>query len=308
LTAPGGQAGSSSRIENYLGFPSGISGQDLATRAYTQAQKFGADVLIARSAVRLACGRTPYAVELDGGTRIPARTIIIATGTQYRRQPLENLSRFEGAGVHYSATFMEAQLCGGDEVIVVGGGNSAGQAAVFLAGTARRVYVLVRSSQLADTMSRYLVRRIEDNPAIVLHTRTEIVALGGTDRLEHVRWRHSVTGAVDEHAIRHVFVMTGASPNTGWLDGCVALDERDSLKRDRICSPTTCWRAAGRSRVGHTCLKPACQGFLPSATSDQGISSAWRRPWARARSQFPLSTRCYTSSKRSMEHHEQSDT
>jgi thioredoxin reductase (NADPH) len=237
VTAPGGQAGSSSRIENYLGFPTGISGQELATRAYTQAQKFGADVLIARSAMRLACDRRPYAIALEDGVRVSARSIVIATGAQYRRLPLENLSRFEGAGVYYSATFMEAQLCNGDDVIVVGGGNSAGQAAVFLAETARRVHVLVRSGQLADTMSRYLVRRIEEHPAIELHANTEIVVLDGDLRLERVRWRRNDTGTVEEHTIGHVFLMTGAIPNTQWLDGCVALDDRGFIRTGQDLHP-----------------------------------------------------------------------
>src|SRR5205823_4787115 len=164
--APGGQAGSSSKIENYLGFPTGISGQELAGRAYSQAQKFGADMIIARSAVKLACTKRPYAIEIEGGTKIPARAIVIATGAQYRRLPLENLSRYEGIGVYYGATYIEAQLCGNEEVIVVGGGNSAGQAAVFLADTAKHVHILIRSAVLADTMSRYLIRRIEDSPKI----------------------------------------------------------------------------------------------------------------------------------------------
>ena len=145
-SSPGGQAGSSSRIENYLGFPTGISGQELAARAYNQAQKFGAHMLVAKAA-RLICDRKPYVVELESGAQISTRTVLIATGAQYRKLPLENLSRFEGAGVYYGATFVEAQLCGGEEVIVVGGGNSAGQAAVFLAETAKRVYMLVRSNQ-----------------------------------------------------------------------------------------------------------------------------------------------------------------
>lgn len=237
VMAPGGQAGSSSRIENYLGFPTGVSGQELAGRAYTQAQKFGAEVLIAQNATALACLRTPYSIETDGGVRLPARAVIIATGARYRRLPLDNLSRFEGAGVYYGATFIEAQLCGGDEVIVVGGGNSAGQAAVFLAQTAERVHVLVRGGQLADSMSRYLIRRLEDNRAIVLHTRTEIVALEGSDRLEGVQWRHNDTGVVESVAIRHVFLMTGASPNSAWLDGCVALDERGFIKTGQDLTP-----------------------------------------------------------------------
>ena len=192
--APGGQAGSSSRIENYLGFPNGISGQELAARAYTQAQKFGAQVLIAKSATRLLGNQKPYIIEIDEGSHIQARTVIIATGAQYRRLALQNLSQFEGAGVYYGATFIEAQLCGGQEVIVVGGGNSAGQAAVFLARTVKRVHVLVRSGGLAETMSRYLIRRMEDNPAIVLRTHTEIIALEGGDHLERVRWRNNRIG------------------------------------------------------------------------------------------------------------------
>jgi thioredoxin reductase (NADPH) len=228
--APGGQAGSSSKIENYLGFPTGISGQDLAGRAYTQAQKFGAEMIIARSAVKLACTKRPYAIEVEGGRQIPARAIVIATGAQYRRLPLENLSNFEGIGVYYGATYIEAQLCGNEEVIVVGGGNSAGQAAVFLAETARHVHVLVRSEGLADTMSRYLIRRIEESPKITLHPLTEIDALEGNGRLDCVRWRNNQTGAVEVHRIHHVFLMTGADPNTGWLDGCVALDEKGFIK------------------------------------------------------------------------------
>lgn len=228
--APGGQAGSSSKIENYLGFPTGISGQDLAGRAYTQAQKFGAEMIIARSAVKLACTKRPYAIELEGGTRVPARAIVIATGAQYRRLPLKNLSNFEGIGVYYGATYIEAQLCGREDVIVVGGGNSAGQAAVFLSNTARHVHVLIRSEGLADTMSRYLIRRIEESPNITLHPFTEIDALEGNGKLECVRWRNNQTGATEIHRIHHVFLMTGASPNTGWLDGCIALDEKGFIK------------------------------------------------------------------------------
>ncbi len=179
-SSPGGQAGSSSRIENYLGFPTGISGQELASRAYLQARKFGAEVLIAKG-TRLICDRKPYIVEVESGGRIPARTVVIATGAEYRRLRLENLSRFEGAGVYYAATSVEAKLCDREEVIVVGGGNAAGQAAVYLAETAKRVHMLVRSTDLAENMSRYLIRRIRETPTIVLRPRTEIVALeGGT--------------------------------------------------------------------------------------------------------------------------------
>jgi thioredoxin reductase (NADPH) len=235
-SSPGGQAGSSSRIENYLGFPTGISGRELAGRAYTQAEKFGAQMLIARG-TRLSCERKPYIVEVESGARIPARTIVIATGAEYRKPRLENLSRFEGAGIYYGATFLEAQLCSGEEVIVVGGGNSAGQAAVFLAATTKRVHLLVRSAGLADTMSRYLIRRIEETPTITLRPRTEVTALEGGDHLESVRWRNRDTGQTEEHWIRHVFVMTGAAPNTGWLDGCVVLDAKGFIKTGPVLSP-----------------------------------------------------------------------
>jgi thioredoxin reductase (NADPH) len=228
--SPGGQAASSSRIENYLGFPTGISGQELAGRAYAQAQKFGAEILIARGAAALSCDRKPYELKVDEGPPVPARTVIIATGAQYRRPSLENLSKFEGAGIYYSATFMEAQLCSGDEVIVVGGGNSAGQAAVFLSQTTRRVHMLVRSSGLADSMSRYLIRRIEEIPTITLMTGTEIAALEGDTHLERVRWRDNATGNITGHDIRHIFLMTGVVPNTAWLAGCVALDAEGFIK------------------------------------------------------------------------------
>ncbi len=228
--APGGQAGSSSKIENYLGFPTGISGQDLAARAYTQAQKFGAQLMIANGAQRLACSRRPYAIEINDGSRVPARTVVIATGAEYRKLALWNLSQFEGAGVYYGATFMEAQLCVDEEVVVVGGGNSAGQAAVFLAQTAKRVHMLVRSEGLADTMSRYLIRRIEDSPVIALRTRAEITALEGGTHLERVSWQDHQTGELETHDIRHVFLMMGAAPSTQWLDGCIALDEQGFIK------------------------------------------------------------------------------
>jgi thioredoxin reductase (NADPH) len=235
-SSPGGQAGSSSRIENYLGFPAGISGLELAGRAYSQAQKFGAQVLIAKG-TRLACDRKPYVVEIENGVRIPARAIVVATGAGYRRPPLENLSRFEGAGVYYGATFMESQLCSGEEVIVVGGGNSAGQAAVFLTETVKRVHMLIRSAGLAESMSRYLIRRIEESPTIVLRPHTEIVALDGGNHLESVRWRNNQTEQIEEQIIRHVFMMTGADPNTGWLNGCVALDAKGFIKTGSDLSP-----------------------------------------------------------------------
>ena len=229
-TAPGGQAGSSSRIENYLGFPMGISGQELASRAYTQAQKFGAQLLIAHGAARLTCDRLPYAIEMEDGTRISARSVIIATGAAYRRLPVDNLSQFEGAGVYYAATFVESQLCSGDEVIVVGAGNSAGQAAVFLAQTAARVHMLVRGECLGKSMSRYLIRRIEQTPNITLRFKTEVVGLEGNGHLECVRCVDKPTGRIEARDVRHVFAMTGAVPSTQWLSGCLALDDNGFIK------------------------------------------------------------------------------
>jgi thioredoxin reductase (NADPH) len=227
--SPGGQAGSSSNIENYLGFPSGISGNNLASRAYIQAQKFGAQMLLANG-TKLTCDRKPYVVELENGSRVAARAVVIATGAKYRRLAIENLTRFEGVGIYYGATFVEAQVCKGEEVIVVGGGNSAGQAAVFLAETAKHVYILVRSAGLADTMSRYLIRRIEDTSNITVLGHTEIVALDGGDHLERVTWRNNQTSKAEEKNITHVFLMTGADPNTPWLARCVVLDNKGFIK------------------------------------------------------------------------------
>ncbi|HKW39750.1 MAG TPA: FAD-dependent oxidoreductase [Gemmatimonadales bacterium] len=230
--APGGQAGTSSNIENYLGFPLGISGQELAGRAYDQAQKFGARMLIAKTAVRLDCGRKPYRVLLDDGNgdALLARTIIIATGVEYRKLPIENLRRFENAGVYYAATQMERRMCLHEEVAVVGGANSAGQAAVFLAENAKRVHMVIRSDALSDTMSRYLISRIDAHPRIEQHTRTEIVGLEGNGHLERVSWRTGQGGPTEMRNLRHVFTMTGAEPSTKWLGACVALDGKGFVK------------------------------------------------------------------------------
>ena len=225
--APGGQAGSSSKIENYLGFPTGISGQALAGRALVQAQKFGTEVIVAGSALRLHPHERPYRIDFSRERSVRARTIIIASGAEYRRLPVENLDRLLGVGVYYAATHLEAQLCKGEEVCVIGGGNSAGQAAVFLAGVCSRVYILVRSSGLADSMSQYLVRRIEDSPNISLNPWTELTSLSGDSHLESVSWR-SREGETTRN-IRHVFLMTGAVPNTSWLGKCIATDSRGFL-------------------------------------------------------------------------------
>lgn len=236
--APGGQAGSSSKIENYLGFPTGLSGQELAARAIAQTEKFGAKMMVAHSVARLDCTRRPYKVVLDNGNRLAARAIVIATGAQYNKPRIGNLAQFEGRGIYYGATYMESQLCEQEELIVVGGGNSAGQAAVFLSQTASKVHMLVRSGALSDTMSRYLIQRIEENPGIELHYKTEIVALEGDTHLERVTWQDKTSGQTSVHDIRHVFIMAGASPRTDWLRGCVALDDKGFILTGRDLDAT----------------------------------------------------------------------
>jgi thioredoxin reductase (NADPH) len=230
---PGGQAGASSKIENYVGFPMGISGQELTGRAVVQAEKFGAQMMVGQKVVRIRCDQRPYQITLENGGIIDARSIVIATGAQYNKPNVENLEQFEGQGIYYAATVMEAQLCTGEEIIVVGGGNSAGQAAVFLAETVRKVYMLVRGKELSETMSRYLIQRIVENPAIELHFQTEIVALAGGSHLERVTWLNRATGEESLHDIRHAFVMAGASPRTDWLSGCLALDQQGFILTGR---------------------------------------------------------------------------
>jgi thioredoxin reductase (NADPH) len=222
--APGGQAGSSSRIENYLGFPTGLSGQELANSAIAQSEKFGAKIMVVRTVEGLNCDERPYRISLDDGQQIAARSIVLATGAAYNQPALPNIDRFTGRGIYYNATFMEGQLCSGEPVIVIGGGNSAGQVAVFLAQNTKGVRMLVRSAGLSATMSRYLIRRIEENPLIQLHFDSELVSLSGDEHLEEVSWRDKTTGEVTTKPVRHVFVMTGASPKTEWLAGCLSLD------------------------------------------------------------------------------------
>jgi thioredoxin reductase (NADPH) len=234
--APGGQAGASSRIENYLGFPTGITGEQLAGRAFIQAEKFGAQIAIARAATRLTCDRRPFTVECAGAPPVRGHAIIIASGAEYRKLPLPNLARFEGVGVYYGATQIEAQLCADEEIVVVGGGNSAGQAAVFLSGMTKMVHLLVRRGGLAESMSRYLIRRIEECSTITLRTRTEVVELEGTEHLECISWRNQ-DGSTEKRTIRHLFAMTGADPNTAWLGGCIALDNRQFVKTGADLQP-----------------------------------------------------------------------
>jgi thioredoxin reductase (NADPH) len=234
---PGGQAGSSSKIENYVGFPTGVSGLELTGRAVAQAEKFGAQMMVGKRVVLLNCDQRPYRLSLENGSLLQARSIIIAAGAQYNTPNIGNLKQFEGNGIYYAATFMESQLCGGDEVIVIGGGNSAGQAAVFLAETAKRVYMLVRGKTLSETMSRYLVQRITEHPVIELHLETELVSLEGDSRLERVTWLDRSSGEKSTREIRHVFVMAGASPHSDWLRGCVALDQQGFVLTGRDLDP-----------------------------------------------------------------------
>ncbi len=229
-SAPGGQAGTSSKIENYLGFPTGISGQRLAARAIFQARKFGAEIMVARPAVELQCARRPFEIRIGEDRSVMARAIVIATGAEYRRPNVSGAMRFENVGLYYSATHMESRLCQDEEVIVVGGGNSAGQAAVYLASSgARHVHMLVRRDGLAETMSAYLIQRIEQHPLITVHVRTEIVGFEGDRHLETVTWRDG-NGETEQRPIRHVFFMAGAVPHTEWLDGCIALDEKGFIR------------------------------------------------------------------------------
>ena len=225
-SAPGGQAGSSSRIENYLGFPMGLSGQELANRSIAQAQKFGAQLMVAQSVVHIDCSRQPYRIVLESGLKFNARSVVIATGAQYARLPVEEAEAFTGRGVYYNATYMEAQLCDSEEVAVVGGGNSAGQAAVFLAQTSSKVHLLVRSRQLSESMSQYLIARIEAHPRIEIHYLTQIVAVTGTAHLESIEWKDDSLGIKVNRPIRHVFVMAGAAPRTEWLEDSFVMDKK----------------------------------------------------------------------------------
>jgi thioredoxin reductase (NADPH) len=223
----GGQAGASARIENYLGFPTGISGHALASRAYVQAMKFGVTMAIPAPAGQLDCDAYPLRIVLCGSlVRLQARTVVLACGARYRRPPLANLKEFEGRGVYYWASPIEAQLCKLSEVVLVGGGNSAGQAAVFLAGHAKKVHMLIRGKALAATMSKYLVERIGAMRNIELHTHTEVVALDGNEAgLQRVAAINKVSGEGRTFDASHMFLFIGADPNTSWLQDCgVAVD------------------------------------------------------------------------------------
>jgi thioredoxin reductase (NADPH) len=245
--AYGGQAGTSSKIENYLGFPTGISGHALAGRAFVQAQKFGAAVHVAAVAVQLHCDSHPYGVELDDGRIVRGHAVVIATGAQYRKLDLPGLERYANTGVYHAATALEARLCNGEEVAIVGGGNSAGQAAMFLAGHCRHVHVMVRGSGLSSTMSHYLIQRIEASPHITLHAHTQLTRLEGERGLQRIYYKGR-DGIEQTCDCSHLFLMTGAVPNTEWLRGCVSLDDHGFVCTGADIPPdylqAACWDEA----------------------------------------------------------------
>lgn len=250
----GGQAGASARIENYLGFPTGISGHALAARAFTQAQKFGAEIAIPVSVTALECGgdaHTPgdlFTLRLDNGLGMLARSVVVASGARYRGIAIENLSLFEGAGVSYWASPVEARLCEGEEIALVGGGNSAGQAVVFMAPRVKHLHLVVRGESLEASMSRYLIERIAALPNITLHTRTEVTALQGdvAQGLTGATFRHRDSGAQWEGPLRHLFLFVGADPNAAWLAGCqVDVDDNGFVCTGQAGSGAA-WTAAGR--------------------------------------------------------------
>ncbi len=228
----GGQAGASARIENYLGFPSGISGMALAGRAFNQALKFGAEIAIPLEVSRLDCGESgrkagdPFRLQLTNGGSVQARTVVVASGARYRRPAIPNLEVFEGRGISYWASPVEAKLCEGEEVALVGGGNSAGQAVVFLAPKVKRLHLVVRGPSLQASMSRYLIDRIAALPNVVLHTGTEVALLEGdeTTGLTSVVFRERPAGTAHTCPLRHLFLFIGADPNASWLDGCIEVD------------------------------------------------------------------------------------
>jgi len=231
--APGGQAGTSSKIENYLGFPAGISGQGLASRAHLQALKFGVHFAISREVITIEQVGDAYKLTLEGGPSVTARTVVVASGAQYRKLTVDNYAKYENRGIYYAATAMESALCRDQEVIVVGGGNSAGQASLFLSRIADHVHHIVRGASFSETMSQYLISRIENSDRITVYTRSEISALEGNPSLQRVTWVNSNTGERLVRDISSVFVMIGAEPNTGWLFNTVRLDDKGFILTGR---------------------------------------------------------------------------
>jgi thioredoxin reductase (NADPH) len=248
--AAGGQAGTSSRIENYLGFPVGISGSELTMNAMIQAQKFGASLTVPANVTKLRADGGDRIVEFDDGSSVRCRCVLVASGMEYRRLDVDRLADFEGAGVYYAATEMEARQCGGDEVVVVGGGNSAGQATMYLSRYARKVNVIIRGSDLGKSMSRYLVERIGQLGNVEVHYESRVVALDGDGHLESVKIE-SGSGKAQTFQAPALFIFIGAAPHTGWLKGCLQLDRKgfvltgNSLPPESLASAS--WKSVSRS-------------------------------------------------------------
>lgn len=261
--APGGQAGTSSKIENYLGFPTGISGAALAGRGFMQAQKFGAKIMIPARLTAMSCGNPYHELNLDTGETVRCRFVVIASGARYRKPALAKLESLEGTGIYYGATYLESQLCRDEEIAIVGGGNSAGQAAVYLAETARKVFIIVRSEGLASSMSQYLIRRIETTPNIELLSWTEVVELEGETSLLGLRWRNSRTGEETQRPVRHLFIFIGAAPNTDFLSNAVLTDSKGF-----ICT------GAEVTQPGRESSWPLARAPYPLETSCPGVFAA----------------------------------
>ncbi len=276
--AIGGQAGSSSRIENYMGFPTGISGADLCWRGEVQAMKFGTRFAVPRRAVAVA--EEPdgvFRISLEDGEQVRARSIVVSTGVQYRKLAVEGLQTFEGAGVYFAATDLEARYCRDTEVVVIGGGNSAGQAAMFLSRSARRVHVLIRGASLASSMSDYLRNRLENDPVITLHTHSQLSACYGDDLLDHVTIHNAEEGNDWRLDTSAVFVMVGAAPNTDWLSGCVDLDDKGFVKTGREAGAASIY---GTSHPGVFAVGDVRSGSVKRVASAVGegsvvISRVW---------------------------------
>jgi thioredoxin reductase (NADPH) len=271
-TAPGGQAGTSSKIENYLGFPTGISGQALAGRAQVQAQKFGARLAISREVEAIDCAQHPHRVHLQGGQSVLARSVVVATGARYRTLDVPNCTRFEGQGIHYAATAMERELCKGQEVVVVGAANSAGQAALFLSRQLKHVHMLCRGPGLSATMSSYLVERIEASSRITVYSNTKVTALEGDRSLKRVTWSNLATGKSETHPIENVFSMIGAEPRTQWLDGCLDLDPKGFVLTGVTAGRTT--SAFETTKPGIYAVGDVRSGSIKRVASGVGEGSA----------------------------------
>jgi thioredoxin reductase (NADPH) len=305
-TALGGQAGTSSRIENYLGFPAGLSGDELTARAALQARKFGVRVKLASRAVGLTFGVDAHKVSFEDGDAISAKTVVIATGARYNRLPLNRLTELEGVGVYYAASQMEAQACAEKPVVVVGGGNSAGQAALFLSRTCVEVHILIRGASLSSTMSHYLLDEIERHPLIRVSPHTEVTGLIGEAALEGAEVRHNVSGVTSTLSISGLFVFIGATPSTQWLDGQLAQDDHGFLLTGRevpaeaLPEPSYRPLLLETSEPGIFCVGDVRSGSIKRVATAIGEGSmavrlAFDRTQARARQGDPTATATATA-------------